>query len=67
VYGRQAWGPASFTTMTPAGTSPAGDGLGADVGLAVVAHRACDQSSGLCGTVPFTKNSVVENGESEVG
>jgi hypothetical protein len=68
VCARHASGPASFTTMRPAGAPLAGDGLApGGTGLAVVAQPACDQSSGLCGTVPFTKNSAVEKSEADVG
>ena len=54
--------------MRPAGVLLAGEGLAPDgVGLAVVGQLACDQSSGPFGTVPFTKNSAVVNGDCEVG
>lgn len=68
MWGRQASGPASFTTMRPPGPVLAGDGLAPDgAALATAAQPACDQSSAFCGTVSFTKNSDVVNGDCEVG
>jgi hypothetical protein len=54
--------------MTFERSALAGDALGAGLGEAALpAQPCCDQSSTFCGTAPFTKDSMVENGEIDVG
>ena len=54
--------------MTFERSEPAGDALGVAAGEAAFpAQLSWDQSSSFCGTALLTKDSVVENGESDVG